>query len=290
MLFSFVIPSFNSRSSIQACLDSIQNQSLPDSEICVIDDGSVDSTAEFISKHYPRVYLVRNPENKGAAFSRNQGINTTAGEWIVFLDADAALEKDFTECLKKTIQSLGPDYAGVTAKIKHRPTNRLFSCGLEITSLYRSHDVLKGKAASAVSAPFEVNGFNSCCAAIRRSCLDEVREKGMYFDEDFFFLFEDTDLSLRLKKRGYKFWFAPELRCSHQGGSAPIDPQKRRFYSFRNRFYLIIKNETNLRRFFLRSFFYDVPRTLHFYLTNPYARQAQNDVLKKIQNEKNTHF
>ncbi len=267
---------------IRRCLESVMSQGHRDYEVFVVDNGSSDETPDLILNNYPSVKLIRNEKNLGSASARNQGIRASQGRFIVFLDADAFLEAGFFDALERSLASLSPCYAGLTAKISQANTGELFSCGLKITPLYRSHDVLKGKAASTASAPFEVNGFNSCCAALRRSCLDEVRGKGMYFDEDFFFLFEDTDLSLRLTKKGYKFLFDPQLCCVHQGGSAPIDPQKRRFYSFRNRFYIIAKNETNLSRFFLRSFFYDIPRILHFCLTNPHAKQAWHDVSRKF--------
>jgi len=288
MLLSFVIPTLNSRRFIQPCLESILSQQDPEVEICVVDNGSTDLTAEFIAKEYPGIMLIRNQENKGAAFARNQGMRVSKGEFVVLLDSDASLAGDFLKILRRALVSLDKRYAGLAAQILRVNTGRIFSCGLWINSLYQSHDAKKGEPVLASQIPCEVDGFNSCCAVLRRSCLEQVQERGMYFDEDFFFLFEDTDLSVRLKKRGYHFLFDPQLVCTHVGGSAPIDPQKRRFYAFRNRLYIILKNEKKKSTFFLKSFFYDLPRTLHFCLTNRHASDVWRDVMRKFQDEKNT--
>lgn len=288
MILSFVIPALHSRQFIQPCIDSILSQQDPNVEICVVDNGSTDSTPDLVEKNYPQVKLIQNAENKGSSFARNQGIRASSGEFIVFLDSDAFLAGDFLKTLRRALVSLDDRCAGLTAKILHASSGRIFSCGLRITPLYQSYDIGKGKMASAAQAPRMVDGFNSCCAVLRRSCLEQARERGMYFDEDFFFLFEDTDLSIRLRKKGYHFLFSPQLVCTHAGGSAPIDRQKRRFYAFRNRLYIILKNEKKKGAFFLRSFFYDLPRTMHFCLTNRHASAAWRDVSRKLRDEKNT--
>jgi len=288
MLLSFVIPALNSRRFIQPCVDSILSQQDPDVEICVVDNGSTDSTPDLIAKSYSQVKLIRNTENMGSSFARNQGIRVSSGEFVVFLDSDAFLAGDFLKTLRQALAFLDDRCAGLTAKILQASTGRIFSCGLKITPLYQSYDIERGKMPSAAQAPHKVDGFNSCCAVLRRSCLEQARERGMYFDEDFFFLFEDTDLSIRLRKKGYHFLFNSQLVCTHAGGSAPIDPQKRRFYAFRNRLFIIFKNEKKKGVFFLRSFFYDLPRTIHFCLTNRHASAAWRDVSRKLQDEKNT--
>lgn len=288
ILLSFVIPTFNSRRSISACLESMFCQQDPEVEICVIDNGSTDATSDFIVQNYPQIKLIRNTENKGSSVARNQGIRATKGEFVVFLDSDACLAPDFLRVLRPKLENLDSRCAGLVAKIIQEGAGKIFSCGLRIDSLYRSHDIGKGEPGSAVRASRAVDGFNSCCAVLRRSCLEEVREKGAYFDEDFFFLFEDTDLSVRLRKKGYYFSFDPQLVCMHAGGGAPIDPQKRRFFTFRNRLYIILKNEKKPGAFFLKSLYYDLPRTLHFCLTNRHASNVWRDVRRKLRHEENT--
>lgn len=82
-----IIPTFNRVHTLGRALESVVNQKrLPD-EIIVVDDGSSDTTKDFIQKHYPSVrYLYQ--ENRGPAAARNLGISRANSEWLAFLDSD----------------------------------------------------------------------------------------------------------------------------------------------------------------------------------------------------------
>ena len=83
---SVVIPTFNREERLPAAIRSVLNQSLPPSEIIVIDDGSTDATADCI-KSFPEVRYIHQ-ENQGVSQARNHGIRTAEHEWIAFLDSD----------------------------------------------------------------------------------------------------------------------------------------------------------------------------------------------------------
>ncbi len=83
---SVVIPTFNREERLPAAIRSVLNQSLPPSEIIVIDDGSTDATADCI-KSFPEVRYIHQ-ENLGVSQARNHGIRAAEHEWIAFLDSD----------------------------------------------------------------------------------------------------------------------------------------------------------------------------------------------------------
>lgn len=90
-LCSVVIPAFNSEKFIECCVMSALNQTLKNIEVIVVDDCSIDSTADIVtrlSKIDPRVILIKNTANCGTAVSRNAGVSAASSEWIAFLDAD----------------------------------------------------------------------------------------------------------------------------------------------------------------------------------------------------------
>ena len=101
-----VIPAYNAAAFIHDALDSVKRQTVPPSEIIVVDDGSTDSTsilvAQWIRIHgadiSSPVRLV-NQENQGVATARNLGIARASSTWIALLDADDIWEANHIEQL-----------------------------------------------------------------------------------------------------------------------------------------------------------------------------------------------
>ncbi len=90
-LVSIVIPAFNRASTIDAALRSVQAQTCRDWEAIVVDDGSVDGTADAVRRlalEDPRITLRRHDQNLGAQAARNTGIRSARAQWVAFLDSD----------------------------------------------------------------------------------------------------------------------------------------------------------------------------------------------------------
>lgn len=83
---SVVMPVYNAAPYIGAALDSILAQTLPVTEIIVVDDGSSDGSADVAATR-PGVTVIRQP-NRGAATALNRGVEAATGEYLTFLDAD----------------------------------------------------------------------------------------------------------------------------------------------------------------------------------------------------------
>lgn len=85
---SVVIPTYNRREQVAKAIESVLAQTVPVDETIVVDDGSVDGTAEAVRSRYgSRVALFRQG-NAGVSAARNRGIHEAHGEWIAFLDSD----------------------------------------------------------------------------------------------------------------------------------------------------------------------------------------------------------
>ncbi|MBN1125376.1 MAG: glycosyltransferase family 2 protein [Sedimentisphaerales bacterium] len=83
---SVIIPAYNAADCITEAIQSILTQSHIPEEIIVVDDGSIDATAEMV-RNYPSVHYIYQ-SNAGAAKARNTGILAATGSWIALLDAD----------------------------------------------------------------------------------------------------------------------------------------------------------------------------------------------------------
>ena len=95
---SIVITAYNLDKCIHRVLRSIQNQSLKNLEIIIIDDCSTDNTVEVIKKYQkedPRIILIEHDSNDSPMKSRSDGIRKASGKYITIMDGDDAfLHKD----------------------------------------------------------------------------------------------------------------------------------------------------------------------------------------------------
>lgn len=88
---SFIIPVYNAEKYLGECLDSVINQTLKDIEIICIDDRSTDASLALLEQYGAkdkRVKVIKKESHSGAGDSRNQGIKTARGEYILFVDAE----------------------------------------------------------------------------------------------------------------------------------------------------------------------------------------------------------
>ena len=94
-LVSVIIPCYNQAHYLVDAIESALAQTHPRVQIVVVDDGSVDNTAE-VALHYPDVCFVRQP-NQGLGNARNAGFRNSSGEYVAFLDADDRLRPTAAE-------------------------------------------------------------------------------------------------------------------------------------------------------------------------------------------------
>jgi glycosyltransferase involved in cell wall biosynthesis len=87
MSVSVVIPAYNAGRYVARAIHSVLNQTRPADEIIVVDDGSVDNTAEVVRSFSDKVVLIQQA-NAGVSAARNTGILAAKGDWVAFLDAD----------------------------------------------------------------------------------------------------------------------------------------------------------------------------------------------------------
>lgn len=90
MQFSVIVPVYNVRPYLDACVQSILSQSFADYEMLLIDDGSTDGSGEACdvwAKTDSRIRVVHQP-NGGSSAARNTGIREAKGEYLLFLDSD----------------------------------------------------------------------------------------------------------------------------------------------------------------------------------------------------------
>ncbi|MFC1658050.1 glycosyltransferase family 2 protein [Candidatus Omnitrophota bacterium] len=275
-----VIPTFNSSKFIRPCLDSLLSQSYQDFEVIVVDNGSKDNTLSLLRQNYPSVSLIENKDNLGACRARNQGIEASQGEWILTLDCDVILEKDFLKRVINLARNAGGGVGMFQPKILNNlDRKRIYSCGIFLSKLGRFYDIGSGQPDNGrFKFPKYIFGTCSAASLYKRRMLEEIKENTGYFDERFFFLVEDVDLAWRAQKKGWKARFCPQAVCCHIGNSSETSKEIRQYLCWRNR--KIFLTKSGLGKFKTALFFilYDLPRLFYLFLCNSYVRR---DILHK---------
>tara|TARA_B100000700_G_C14876952_1_gene776131 strand:+ start:302 stop:1123 length:822 start_codon:yes stop_codon:yes gene_type:complete len=87
-LVSVVLPTWNRVEWLAQSINSVLEQTFTDFELFVVDDGSTDSTYEFLKNYHGKIRTIVFRENFGVSKARNTAISMSNSEWVAFLDSD----------------------------------------------------------------------------------------------------------------------------------------------------------------------------------------------------------
>lgn len=110
-LISIIVPVYNSKLTIERCINSLLQQEFQNFEIILINDGSTDNSGiicEAYQKTDNRIHILEQ-ENSGVSIARNKGIEKAVGKYILFLDSDDSLEKDMLSVYAQILSANSPD-------------------------------------------------------------------------------------------------------------------------------------------------------------------------------------
>lgn len=96
-MISVIVPAYNSEMFIGKCIDSVLEQTYSNWELIAVDDGSRDNTFGILKKYAEVDSRIRviHQENQGPGIARNTGIAEAKGNYVVFIDSDDYIEKDY---------------------------------------------------------------------------------------------------------------------------------------------------------------------------------------------------
>ncbi len=234
-----VIPNWNGLGMLRRCLGALAVQTLDDFEVTVVDNGSTDGSAEYLTEHHPEVRLVRFPENRGFAAACNAGIGRSGALYVALLNNDTQAEPGWAAALVNTIGEAPPEVACLASKMvqMHHP-ELIDDAGDFMTrrgcAFKRGHGRPIAEFTECEEVPFPCAG----AALYRRSVFEKVGS----FDELFFTYLEDVDLGVRLRMAGYRCWFVPTAVVHHTGHGSGMPTPQYVFLTARNRLFLLYKN------------------------------------------------
>jgi len=319
-LISINLLSYNAQEYIDGCLNSVFNQTYPHLEILIIDNASTDKTKEYLKKlpKTSNLKIVFNPENVGFAAGHNQAIKQSKGEFILCLNQDIILDKDFVrravELFKKNDR-----LAAVQGKLLRwntsNPTQRNFTdydvsyiidtVGLK---MLKNRRIINRGQGTVDQDDFkkieEIFGADGAAPVYRRKSLEDVKislaGKDEYFDEDFFCYKEDVDLAWRLQLYKWKTMYHPKALAWHArtaGDSAEIGyfniikerlkiNKFAKYFAFKNQRLMQLKNEQPL--LIIRHASWFLPKEMaswaYVIVFERYTWKAIKDLFKQMPN------
>lgn len=228
-VLSVVIPSWNTREYLAACLTHLAAAEKPATEVIVVENASSDGSLEYLRSHHPEVRLVVNARNEGFARGSNQGLAIARGRYALLLNTDTEVAPDAIARLVRFLDEHA-DYGAVAPRLVHRDgsTQRTVQ---EFPTL---------KTALFFSTPFErwfpesrelrryflrdwdqessrdVDQPPAAVLLLRRAMLERI---GL-FDEDLWLFYNDVDLAKRMHAAGWKTHYLAEARVVHHVGGS----------------------------------------------------------------------
>ncbi len=254
-LVSIVVVTAGAQGRVFSCLESIAAQTYPSLETIVVCNPADESIRQRMHDAYPFMRLHLNPAALSYCDSVNLGISFCGGEFILCLNDDAVLDKNF---VRNALEGFREGEVGmVSGKILRSDGRTIDSAGLS-RSLFRTAKErgYGGRDKGQFEKAGYIFGVSGAAAFYRKEMLESVKTGDEYFDSDFHFFYEDLDLAWRAQRLGWRAYYVPSALVYHERGATArqgrgLHKRFARHYLSRellfdlikNRYLTIIKNE-----------------------------------------------
>ena len=277
---AIIIVNWNGKKFLSNCFNSLKNQTYQNFRIIFVDNGSTDRSVKNVKNNFIKnnlfqvdIKLIELSENTGFAKGNNIGISEALKDKniknVVLLNNDTKVENDFLEKLvdtfndnkfKKEYRKIGALAPKILLWNKNKNKNIIDAIGAKVSLDGRGYNIGNGEVDTGqYNKSREVFGFCGGATLLKRKMLEDVKltnynskiklknkeslEYQQYFDDSFFAYYEDTDLSWRMRLRGWQSITVPKavIWHIHSGTASPFSFFKA-YYLNRNRFLMMLKN------------------------------------------------
>lgn len=250
---SVVIVSWNTREDLRECLRSLHESGLEGAEVIVVDNASADGSAEMVSREFPRVTVISNPENLGFGRAANQGIRISNGRYAFLLNPDSTVSANALRDLVR-FGDENSDVGIFGPKVLNLDGTLQYSCRSFPTlgaGLFRNTVLGRLFPKNAYTMDYlmtdwdhaetrDVDWLSGAAMVVRRKLVNEIGG----FDERFFMYCEDVDLCYRAKQNGWRVTYFPKVIVRHAIGRS----------SDKNANRMIVEFHKSMYRFFQKNY------------------------------------
>lgn len=234
---SVIIVNYNTLELTKNTINSvIEKTSELNYEIILVDNASVDSSVEFFEREYKdKIIFIKNNENLGFGRANNKGIEIAKGKYVFLLNSDTLLINNAIKILFDFMEKnedcgvCGGNLFDVNLKPTHSFLKKLPCLSSEInfqlnffSKIFRKIINKRGDFNYSKNEK-EVGYVTGADMMIRKKILLET---GL-FDKDFFMYSEESELTYRIKQKGYKVISIPQAKIVHLEGKSSIFKEKK---------------------------------------------------------------
>ncbi len=242
---SIIVLNYNGKQHLKELFNSLKKIDYPKNkyEVIMVDNNSSDGSVEYVKKNFPWVKIIKLDKNYGFAEGNNIGFRKSRGEYVVFLNNDTKVDKNWLKELVKVAMSdekiavCGskvmfydkPDriqFAGGFLDIFGAPWHR-GECEKDIGKYNKIDDIFYAFGASML---------------VKRNIVEKHLK--YVFDPKYFIYFEETDFAWRIKLLGYRVVYVPTSIVYHKGGATTKEKPYFVYLLYRNKIWSFKKNFT----------------------------------------------
>lgn len=256
MQVSIIIVNYNTRNLLENCINSIKTYTIElNYEIIVVDNASSDGSEEMVKKNFPEIKFVQSGANIGFGRANNLGISLAEGNNLFFLNSDTLLINNAVKILSDFVDKntnigvCGGNLFDINLKPANSFNRIMPGIWLELDGILSSFPSKlifgKNRSFNFTENVIDVAYIIGADMMINKKVLSNI---GL-FDDNFFLYFEETELTNRIKKAGYKICNVPFAKIIHlEGASLDNNYAKIEFYnSSRKLYYSKIYNKVFAR-------------------------------------------
>jgi GT2 family glycosyltransferase len=233
MDLSIVILNYNAGDFLKRCVESVLNSDLKgiNFELIIVDNASNDGSDEVLKSFskIKNVKILLNDKNLGFSRGNNIGVKKTSGKYVLFLNPDTFVQKDSLKIIYMFMEESSnvgvccprldlPD--GTLTSASHRGFPTPWNAITHFSGLSKLFPQSKLFAGYTMGwklnnkDPHEVDAISGGFFFVRRKAADDVG----WWDEDYFMYGEDIDFCYKLKMKGWKVMFLPQISVLHYHG------------------------------------------------------------------------
>jgi len=242
-LISVIVVNWNGLRLLDECFGSLANQTWPNKEFILVDNGSTDGSRDLLTawaRRLPNAQSILLPTNTGFCKGNNVGFSHARGEWIALFNNDAVAEPLWLEELMR--------YGDVSKRVGLLASKILFQDPPGVIDkaghliYWDGQNRGRGTMETDIGQydkPEEILWPDACAALYHRKVFEETGG----FDETFFAFGDDADLGMRARLLGWKAWYVPSAVVHHRHSASfgVYSPLKVMLVE-RNRVLLAVKN------------------------------------------------